>query len=77
MSIKLSDDQSFGSFHDDDPQCPYCGHVDRDAWEIDFGSSDEAEVACGACGNDYIVTQHTSRTYSTSKPRTTPTHPTT
>ena len=49
------------------PVCPYCGHVERDAWEIDFGSSETATVFCGACGRGYVVLQHISITYTTSK----------
>jgi predicted RNA-binding Zn-ribbon protein involved in translation (DUF1610 family) len=49
--------------------CPYCGHVDADSWEIDFGDfmDGEAEVDCPECGEPYIVTRNVTVDYSTRK----------
>ena len=53
----------------DAPCCPHCGHVERDAWEIDFGTGldGDAVVACGACGEDYHC-QRQVTVYYTSVP---------
>lgn len=52
--------------HTDSPVCPYCGHAELDAWEIDFGPGldGEAEVTCGACEREYTVQRHAYITYS-------------
>jgi hypothetical protein len=48
--------------------CPYCGEIDRDSWEIDFGPAliheGKAENTCGSCNKNYIVERHCSVTYS-------------
>lgn len=51
----------------DYPVCPYCGHVDKDPSEIEFSSSEVAEVTCGECDMDYTLIQHIKTTF-TSKP---------
>lgn len=52
----------------DFPVCPHCGHVERDAAEIDFGGMDgDTIVACGSCGVDYFVERRVSVSYSTAK----------
>lgn len=55
--------------HRDDPICPYCGHVERDAWEIDLGPGIEGdgESDCVECGNTYLISRHATITYSTKK----------
>jgi hypothetical protein len=53
--------------HTNYPVCPYCGHVDKDPSEIDFSSSEVAEVTCGECDMDYTLIQHIKITF-TSKP---------
>lgn len=40
------------------PICPYCNHVERDAWEIDIpGLDGDTEKTCGHCGKDYFLTR--------------------
>lgn len=41
------------------PVCPHCGHIERDAWEMDFGPGFEGEIEtdCGSCGREYIVSR--------------------
>jgi len=53
----------------DYPVCPYCGHVERDAWEIDFGPGldGDAETSCNSCGADYFCSRNVSVTYTTRK----------
>lgn len=52
-----------------DPVCPYCGNVDTDAWEIDFGPvwEGETDTTCNDCAEDYHVQREVSVTYSTKK----------
>jgi len=51
-----------------EPVCPHCSHIRRDAWEIDFGSFPEGEttITCGNCDNEYVVSRHVEITYCTS-----------
>jgi len=52
----------------DAPVCPDCGHVERDAWEIDFGGVEgETGHSCGACGVEYVVSRQVTYYYSTFK----------
>ena len=53
----------------DNPVCPYCGHTEQDAWEIDFGPGldGDTETSCGNCGKDYKVFRNTTVYYSTYK----------
>lgn len=53
----------------DHPVCPHCAHKERDAWEIDFGTSGTVTTWCGSCGQAYSVTEHVSTSYSTAMPR--------
>lgn len=51
----------------DKPICPYCGHSERNVWEIDFGGMDgDVEHTCGSCGEDYSLSRHVSVSYSSS-----------
>lgn len=54
--------------HTNNPVCPHCGHVERDAWEIDFGAGidGDATVTCGSCGEDYFCQREVEVSYSTS-----------
>jgi hypothetical protein len=53
---------------DDKPICPHCGHVEPDAWEIDFGGCDGgAEVTCHSCGEDYFLERIVSFYYKSAK----------
>ena len=51
----------------DHATCPYCGHVEADSWEIDFGTNGSAEVTCSACDKDYHCQQHVTVNYSSSR----------
>lgn len=45
-----------------DPVCPYCRHVQADAWEMSDGSN-----WCGACGKEFSLCRHETVSYSTAK----------
>jgi hypothetical protein len=55
-----------------DPVCPYCGHVARDAWEIDFSDGMEGSIddfECGSCEKEFRLERHVRISYSSfSKP---------
>ena len=55
------------------PVCPYCGHIQRDAWEIDFGLGldGDTDVSCGECGKEFHCRRDVS-IYFTSKPKVAP-----
>lgn len=55
------------AFHTRHPICPHCGSVERDAWEIDFGLSDSADIQCDKCEKTYHCTRHVSTTYITAR----------
>jgi len=48
------------------PTCPHCGHIEKDAWEIDFGSASDGDTyhTCNSCGRDYLLSRHVSVSYS-------------
>ena len=48
------------------PRCPYCGHVERDAWEIDFGPGLDGDKlhTCNACDRNYFLSRHVTVSYS-------------
>lgn len=48
------------------PECPHCGFIDEDAWEIDFNSAEIALVDCPSCDFPYAITRYVDITYSTS-----------
>lgn len=39
----------------ENPVCPHCGHIERDAWEIDFGPGldGDTEIECERCEKVY------------------------
>jgi len=43
--------------------CPYCGHQDRDSWEL---TEDSGTVECGACSRPYTYSRVVNTEYSTS-----------
>jgi len=45
--------------------CPYCGHEDRDVWELGLSDGEVAHTHCPSCGKVYAVTAHISVEYST------------
>lgn len=48
------------------PICPYCEHVERDAWEIEFPPGIECVVTCcNSCGKDFTVCERVTVNYST------------
>jgi hypothetical protein len=51
------------------PICPHCGHVEQDAWEIDFGPGldGEREVSCNSCGEDYFLERIVLVNYKSTK----------
>lgn len=50
----------------DEPTCPYCGYVERDAWEVNFGGiEDETEHTCKSCGEEYFLSRTVYISYST------------
>ena len=52
----------------DQPTCPYCGYVERDAWEIDFeGIDGDVEHSCASCGEDYMLTRNAIITYTSER----------
>jgi uncharacterized Zn-finger protein len=44
--------------------CPYCGHIDRDSWELGDGGTD-GETECGACEKTYLWERNIIVEYST------------
>lgn len=55
--------------YSDFPVCPYCGHLERDAWEIDFGPGLDGNTHtwCGSCGKEYFLSRNVSVSYSSKK----------
>jgi DNA-directed RNA polymerase subunit RPC12/RpoP len=57
----------FDTEHHPNVVCPKCGHVRRNAWEIDFGPclDGDAEIECGMCGAVLFVTRYVEVTHTT------------
>lgn len=53
------------------PVCPHCGHVEQDAWEINFGPGldGDTEVTCNSCGEEYFCERIVYIEYKTAKLR--------
>lgn len=49
----------------DHPTCPYCGHVDRDAWEWDDNGEDFKDHECVSCGFLFDAQKHVTVRWST------------
>jgi len=48
--------------------CPYCGHEDKDSWEIEFdGMEGDTTNICGKCEKEYTVSRHVEITYCSFK----------
>lgn len=49
--------------------CPWCGHEDRNSWELADGDEcDYIECECGWCLKPFLASRHISVCYSTRKP---------
>jgi DNA-directed RNA polymerase subunit RPC12/RpoP len=49
--------------------CPYCGYINRDSWEVDFGPGldGSTETSCNECGRDFFVVRNVIVSYSSKK----------
>lgn len=45
-------------------QCPHCGIMLRDLWDHDWGSREELETDCGACGEPILLSRRVSVDYT-------------
>lgn len=63
----LSTSEIIETEHTDNIVCPYCGHKDRDSWEVDLGPGLEGtgEVDCDSCDRTFVVTRNVTVTYTT------------
>ena len=53
-------------FYTIEPECPYCGHLVRDAWELNFGGMEgETTHECGHCEREFTVERSVSISYTT------------
>lgn len=44
--------------------CPYCGHEDRDSWELGDGGEGCGETECGECEREFVWVRTLSVSYS-------------
>ena len=49
--------------------CPHCGALQRDFWDHHWGSADEVETCCGACGGDVVITREITAKYWVTRPK--------
>ncbi len=69
MSAPTENDLSLTS----QPVCPFCGHEERDAWEMDFGGMEgSCKHTCASCGEEYKCWREVTIYYSTEKIKETP-----
>jgi hypothetical protein len=50
-----------------EPVCPWCGHVMRDAWELALEDCESAEEECADCERTFVVKVYRFARYSTTK----------
>ncbi len=48
----------------DATQCPYCGRIDRDAYELGHGGEGCGETTCGSCEKDFLWQRTVSVSYT-------------
>lgn len=51
------------TYNSDGLECPYCGYIDRDAWELGDCNSECGETECNSCGEDIIWIRSVSTSY--------------
>lgn len=54
-------------YRTEEPVCPHCGHIIKDAWDIQFRNQLSEQYQCGACEERFDIRQNVSITYTTSK----------
>lgn len=61
---------SINTSHKSEVMCPWCGHVETEAWEIDgiYSDDDLSETSCDSCGRDFVVRTYAILTFSTRRP---------
>jgi transcription elongation factor Elf1 len=47
--------------------CPYCGHENRDSWEVMSGEEDLGIIECGMCEEEFVAWRIVTVEYSTKK----------
>lgn len=60
----MSEETEIDCKYTDNCVCPYCGHEDKDSWEIRENSK---EGYCDSCDKKFSIEQEFSRTFCTSK----------
>jgi len=65
----MSDGTKYDTSFTEAPICPYCGHAQRDAWELDFGPGMEGDgdVWCGECDERFECSRNATISYTTRK----------
>lgn len=45
----MKSDITNDTYNSDGVECPYCGYVDKDSWELGDGGEGCGEIECGEC----------------------------
>lgn len=55
------------TYRTDNPICPYCGYITKDAWEINFGPGLEGDtmLSCDSCDKEYFCSRICDISYTT------------
>ena len=56
------------TYNDDGVECPYCGYVDKDSWELGDGGEGCGDTECGECEKPILWARRISVSY-TGKPK--------
>ncbi len=54
---------SENTYNDKGVECPYCGHIDKDSWELGDGGEGCGETECGECEKTIIWVRNISVSY--------------
>lgn len=49
--------------------CPFCGHEDKDSWEVELDNEETLLFECGDCEKEFYATKSVTIDYSTEKAR--------
>jgi uncharacterized Zn finger protein (UPF0148 family) len=61
----VSDNQTYNTYG---IECPYCGYVDRDAWEWrDQETDTEGDWTCPSCEREAHVVRYTTVSYTATR----------
>ena len=63
----MKSDITNDTYNSEGVECPFCGHIDKDSWELGDGGEGTGEIECGDCEKTFTWERHISVSYSGKK----------